>query len=94
MAGETPSKWSQLLTEQRNPASARIDEVPALEALRIIHSEDRKAARAVETVLEDVARAVDIVVEAGALTQCNFGPYPENLSDSDTAKVGKPVDRK
>ena len=64
MANDTPSKWSNLLTEQRNPASAQIDEVSTLEALRIINSEDQKVARAVEAVLEEVARAVDIVVEA------------------------------
>lgn len=50
-------------TEQINPNSAQIDKLPTLEALRIINSEDRKVAEAVEKVLPAVARAVDGIAE-------------------------------
>ena len=58
------SQWSHLLTEQRNPASADIDERDTLDIVRIINEEDKKVAHAVEAVLEDVAKAVDLVVSA------------------------------
>lgn len=50
-------------TEQINPNSAQIDKLPTQEALRIINSEDRKVAEAVEKVLPAVARAVDHIAE-------------------------------
>jgi len=53
-----------LLTEQANPASARIDAVPTEEALRIINAEDRKVAEAVEREIPAIARAVDAIVAA------------------------------
>jgi len=52
-----------LVTEQINSNTAEIDRLPTLEALRIINSEDRKVADAVERVLPDVARAVEGIVE-------------------------------
>lgn len=58
------SPWSELLTEQRNPASADIDERPTLDILRVINEEDKKVAHAVEAVLEAVAEAVDLVTAA------------------------------
>lgn len=56
------SKWSGLLTEQRNPASENIDELPTLELLRVMNSEDRKVPEAVGGALAEIARAVDLVV--------------------------------
>jgi N-acetylmuramic acid 6-phosphate etherase len=50
-------------TEQINPATTEFDRLPTLEALRIINSEDRKVAEAVEKVLPAIARAVDAIVE-------------------------------
>jgi len=50
-------------TEQINPNTAEIDKLPTLEALRIINSEDRKVADAIEKVLPAVARAVDGIAE-------------------------------
>jgi N-acetylmuramic acid 6-phosphate etherase len=58
------SRWSHLLTEQRNPASADIDERPTPEVLRVINEEDKKVAYAVEAVLGPVAQAVDLVAAA------------------------------
>ncbi len=59
------SKWALLSTEQRNPASAHIDEASTLRILELLNQEDRKVPRAVNAVLPQVAEAVDLV--AGAL---------------------------
>src|SRR5512145_1887535 len=48
-------------TEQINPNTTEIDSLPTLEALRIINTEDKKVAEAVEKVLPAIARAVDAV---------------------------------
>ena len=58
------SKWADLLTEQRNADSTHIDRCSTMDALRLINVEDQKVARAVEAVIDDVARAVDVVVSA------------------------------
>ncbi|MGH9938080.1 MAG: N-acetylmuramic acid 6-phosphate etherase, partial [Blastocatellia bacterium] len=50
-------------TEQINPKTTEIDRLPTLETLRIINSEDKKVAEAVEKVLPAIARAVDGIVE-------------------------------
>src|SRR5262245_8225188 len=52
-----------LVTEQINSNTTEIDRLPTLEALRIINSEDRKVADAVERVLPDVVRAVEGIAE-------------------------------
>lgn len=49
-------------TEQRNPASADLDRMSALEIVRVMNAEDHKVADAVERALPQVARAVDAVV--------------------------------
>ena len=51
------------VTEQENPNTANIDKVSTLEAIRLINDEDKKVALAVETVLPEIARAVDKIVE-------------------------------
>ncbi|MES1257351.1 MAG: N-acetylmuramic acid 6-phosphate etherase [Acidobacteriota bacterium] len=53
-----------LLTEQPNPASARIDRLPTEEMLRVINEEDRKVAESVTAELPHIARAVEGIVEA------------------------------
>jgi len=53
-----------LLTEQQNPASARIDEASTEEVLRIMNGEDRKVAEAVGREIPQIARAVDAIVAA------------------------------
>lgn len=50
-------------TEQINPNTSQIDKLPTLEALRVINSEDRKVAEAIEQVLPAIARAVDGIAE-------------------------------
>ena len=58
------SKWAGLLTEQRNSNSTHIDRCSTVDALRLINTEDQKVARAVEGVIDDIARAADLVVSA------------------------------
>lgn len=55
--------FANLTTEQRNAASANIDKVSTLEMVKIINDEDKKVAAAVEKVLPQIARAVDIIAE-------------------------------
>jgi N-acetylmuramic acid 6-phosphate etherase len=62
-AGQQPEDLGNLLTEQRNPASARIDKLPTAEMLRVINEEDRKVAEAVAREIPNIARAVDAIVE-------------------------------
>lgn len=50
------------ITEQENPATAEIDKVPTLDALRLINDEDKKIAAAVEKVLPEIATAIDKIV--------------------------------
>lgn len=57
------SHWASLLTEQRNPASERLDEVSTLEMLAIINREDARIVPAIEQELPAVARAVDLVAD-------------------------------
>ena len=51
------------VTEQENPATAEIDQVSTLDAVRLINAEDRKVAEAVERVLPEIATAIDKIVE-------------------------------
>ena len=50
-----------MITEQPNPNSSEIDRLPTLEALRIINSEDKKVAEAIERILPAIAKAVDTI---------------------------------
>ena len=52
------------VTEQRNPASARLDEMGTEEILRLMNAEDRKVPDAVERALPRIAEAVEVLVEA------------------------------
>lgn len=49
----------RLTTEQVNPDCAHIDELSTLDALRAINEQDRGVARAVESVLPELAELVD-----------------------------------
>ena len=53
-----------LLTEQTNPAAARIDALATTEMLRVINAEDSRVADAVAREIPSIARAVDAIVEA------------------------------
>jgi N-acetylmuramic acid 6-phosphate etherase len=51
-------------SELRNPASKNLDRLSALQIVRLMNREDRKAAVAVGRALPAIARAVDTIVEA------------------------------
>lgn len=57
-------KLEHLLTEQRNPNSQNIDLANSREIVSVINSEDKKVAHAVETKLDEIALAVDAIVES------------------------------
>jgi len=52
------------ITEGANPVSAYLDRKPAREILRLINREDRKVAPAVARAIPQLARAVELAVEA------------------------------
>ena len=61
--GQRDKKTVLPVTEQENPATAGIDKVSTLDAVRLINAEDRKVAEAVELVLPQIATAIDRIVE-------------------------------
>ena len=52
-----------LLTEARNPASANLDEMTALELVRLMNAEDAQVPAAVAAQAESIARAIDVIAE-------------------------------
>lgn len=66
MAGDPSERDDErpaLVTEQTNPATLGLDRMTTIEACRAINAEDRKVAGAVERVLPEIARAVDVIAE-------------------------------
>ncbi len=61
---EFSDQIAALLTEQRNPISREIDLQSTDAILRIINSEDKRVALAVEKEILYIAQAVDIIVES------------------------------
>jgi N-acetylmuramic acid 6-phosphate etherase len=60
---QAPRDFGRYVTEQRNPRTMELDRLPLREALAVINDEDAQVAGAVRRVLDDVARAVELVVE-------------------------------
>ncbi|MCC5940669.1 MAG: N-acetylmuramic acid 6-phosphate etherase [Balneolaceae bacterium] len=58
------TKLETLLTEQRNPASSTIDLADSRTIAEIINNEDKKVAHCVEERLDEIAQAIDLIVEA------------------------------
>ncbi|MCD6442695.1 MAG: N-acetylmuramic acid 6-phosphate etherase [Thermotogae bacterium] len=56
-------KISELMTEMRNPRSENLDRMSIMEILRLMNDEDRKVVSAVEEVLTEVEKAVNLVVQ-------------------------------
>lgn len=54
---------NKIATEQRNNGSMHIDELSTLEMIKLINSEDKKVAFAVEKETERIAEAVDLIAE-------------------------------
>jgi N-acetylmuramic acid 6-phosphate etherase len=52
------------LTEQRNPRSMRIDQLSTQEIVDLINAEDRMVAAAIGEERQQIARAIDLVVES------------------------------
>lgn len=60
----TPEDPSEIpVTEQENPRTREISRLPVADVVRLMNEEDAGVAAAVGLVLEDVARAVDGIVE-------------------------------
>ena len=53
----------KLTTEQRNPATEHIDELPTLDMVTLMNAEDKKVAEAVEKILPQIAQAIDLIAE-------------------------------
>jgi len=64
MTSPVPDYRDPRLTEQRNPRTQRIDVASSLEIVDLINAEDATVAPAVHAVRQDVARAIDLVVDA------------------------------
>lgn len=58
-----PGTMQHLTTEQRNEASANIDELSALQIAKLISSEDAKVAAAVEAESLPIAKAMEVITE-------------------------------
>ena len=58
-----PDDIDRRLTEQRNPRSSRIDQMATLAIVDLINAEDRQVAAAVGKEREQIARAVDLIVD-------------------------------
>ncbi len=54
---------STIATEKRNENTLHIDELPTLEMIRLINTEDKKVAYAVEKEVDNIAAAVDVIAE-------------------------------
>ncbi|WGE56978.1 N-acetylmuramic acid 6-phosphate etherase [Actinobacillus equuli] len=55
---------SKMITEQRNPNSMNIDQLSALELVKVINQEDKQVPLAVEKCLPQIAQAVEKIVQA------------------------------
>lgn len=68
---------ASLMTESRNCASSNIDTLSTLEMLKVINTEDKKVALAVELALPSITQAVDLISAAfhnnGRLIYCGAG---------------------
>lgn len=51
----------KLATEQRNPKSTHIDTVSTLELAQIINEEDQHVALAIQPIVPDIAKAIDVI---------------------------------
>lgn len=61
MDQEQPTSLKHLTTEARNPASAEIDSLSAIEIVHLINSQDATIADAIARVAEPIAKAIDAI---------------------------------
>lgn len=68
---------SRMDTEKRNERTMNIDTLPTREIVELINAEDHRCAEAVQAVLPEIARAVDVIYErlhrGGRLVYCGAG---------------------
>ena len=68
---------SEIITEYRNENTKNIDALETADMLKLINSEDKKVAEAVEKEIPQIAKAVDIISEhfkkGGRLIYCGAG---------------------
>src|SRR6516164_4232266 len=57
------TRMDHLLTEARNPASTNLDELTALEFVRLMNREDSRAVGSVASQAEQIAQAVEVIAE-------------------------------
>lgn len=60
---DTTNRLGALPTEQRNPATTEIDRLSTLEMVRLLNAQDATVAGAVERVLPEIARSIDLIVD-------------------------------
>lgn len=60
----TPEYYDPRLTEQRNPRTQAIDVASSLEIVDLMHAEDRLVPDAVHACRTEIARVIDLVVDA------------------------------
>ncbi len=63
LPGAAADPLSRLITEHRNPLSSRLDQLSALEIVRLINSEDARVPEAVAAVAEPIAAAIELIAE-------------------------------
>lgn len=63
MTDSTKTSLGMLTTEARNPLTLNLDNLTALEIVKLINSEDEKVARAVADVAEPIAQAIDVIAD-------------------------------
>ena len=63
MTDSTKVSLGQLTTEARNPLTQDLDNLSALEIVKVMNTEDEKVAVAVREVSEAVAQAIDVIAD-------------------------------
>ncbi|MBT8070681.1 MAG: N-acetylmuramic acid 6-phosphate etherase, partial [Gammaproteobacteria bacterium] len=63
MTESTENSLGLLATEARNPATHDIDNLSAVEIVKLMNSEDEKVTAAVGAVADDIASAVELIVD-------------------------------
>ena len=63
MPDSTEISLGKLTTEARNPRTLELDNLNALEIVKLINAEDEKVALAVRDVSESIAQAIDVIAD-------------------------------
>ncbi|MGB0595267.1 MAG: N-acetylmuramic acid 6-phosphate etherase [Rubripirellula sp.] len=61
MDKEQPTSLNHLTTEGRNPDSATLDSLTAIEIVRLMNTQDARIADAVSSVADSIAKAIDVI---------------------------------